>query len=85
MASSVQADSIRRQVRRVFQQHGASSDCDMCESLLIRSGFFCGRRFEMDGLSAIWFVEENELKVYGRDGQLLQTDGYSDEQRRVAA
>lgn len=57
----------------------------MCESLLIRGGYFCGRRFEMDGFSAIWFVEERQLKVYDPDGQLLHADCIGGAQQRVAA
>jgi len=71
MASRLHAETIRLQVRQILEQHGAAPGSEICESLLIRSGFFCGRRFEMDGLSAVWFVEEGELKIYDRDGKTL--------------
>ena len=85
MGSSVRADTIRGQVRHIFQQHGVTEEAEMCESLLIRGGLFCGRRFELDGLSAIWFVEENELKVYDRGGKVLETENLASPQRRNAA
>ena len=85
MASRVQAETIRRQVRQIFQQNGAPSDAELCESLLIRDGYFCGRRFEMDGLCAIWFVEEDELKIYGRDGKVLVANDVETIRRRLAA
>ena len=85
MASRVLAETIRHQIRDHFQQHGVAENAELCESLLIRDGFFCGRRFEMDGLSAIWFVEEDELKVYDRDGTVIVADGIEQIQRRAAA
>ena len=42
------------------------------ESLLIRSGTYCGHRFEKDGFRAVWFIEEEQIKLYGKDGQLLR-------------
>src|SRR6056297_524232 len=37
------------------------------ESVLIRDGFFCGRRMETDAYRAVWFIEEDELKIHQRD------------------
>lgn len=31
--------------------------------MLIRDGFFCGRRFAHDSINGVWFLEENELKI----------------------
>jgi len=64
--------SVRQQIRGTFAQLGASPDREIEETILIRDGFYCGRRFECDGLHAIWFVEENEVKYYGRDGSVWQ-------------
>lgn len=41
------------------------------ESILIRNEFFCGRRFFTSEHSAVWFVEEDELKIFHQDGSLL--------------
>ena len=40
------------------------------ESILIRDEFFVGRRFHTESHTAIWFIEQDELKVYEADGQL---------------
>jgi hypothetical protein len=59
----------------------------MRESILIRDGYYCGRRFETDAGAAIWFVEENQVKVYRADGsmtQVLDTDAPLDERRAAA-
>ena len=85
MASLTHAEAIRNRVRSIFKTCGAASDEEMSESLLIRDGYFCGRRFEMDGLCAVWFVEEDELKVYDRDGALLAANKPETIQRQIAA
>ena len=40
------------------------------ESVLIRDGHYCGRRFECDGNSAVWFIEENQIKCFTQEGAL---------------
>ena len=39
----------------------------LSESILIREGHFCGRSFKTSGFRAIWFIEEDQLKVYEVD------------------
>ena len=63
---------VRQQIRGTFAQLGASTDREIQETILIRDGFYCGRRFECDGMHAIWFMEENQIKYYGRDGSVWQ-------------
>jgi hypothetical protein len=39
--------------------------------LLIRGGHYCGRRFTSpSGRTAIWFIEEDQLKLYDSQGEL---------------
>ncbi len=40
------------------------------ESILIRDEFYCGRRFHTADHQAVWFIEEDELKIYRSSGQL---------------
>jgi hypothetical protein len=40
------------------------------ESILIRDEFYCGRRFHAATHHAVWFVEEDELKIYRNGGEL---------------
>jgi hypothetical protein len=65
-------ESVRAQVAETFATLGNQADGDVRESVLIRAGNYCGRRFSSEGLTAIWFVEENQVKFYGPNGQLLQ-------------
>lgn len=40
------------------------------ESILIRDGFYCGRRFDLGSHRAVWFLEEDVLKIYSQQGEL---------------
>lgn len=40
------------------------------ESILIRNEFYCGRRFHTADYHAVWFIEEDELKIYRNGGEL---------------
>ena len=66
-------DALRQRVRQNFSDLGASPQSDVQESILIQNGLYCGRKLACDGLLAIWFEEEDELKIY-RDGELLLKD-----------
>ena len=41
------------------------------EAILIRDEFFCGRRFYTEHHQAVWFIEEDVLKIYDSRGDLL--------------
>ncbi len=70
MRNPVSTESIRERVRAIFQSHGVAPQAEIHETILIRSGCYCGRRFACDGLEAVWFVEEDQLKVFARSGVL---------------
>ncbi len=40
------------------------------ESMLIRDEFFCGRKFHAQHYTAVWFIEEDVLKIYRADDSL---------------
>jgi hypothetical protein len=44
----------------------------LIESILIRQGVYCGRRFQAARGYAIWFVEENQIKVFEDGGKLVE-------------
>jgi hypothetical protein len=50
-----------------------SSVTDIQETILIRQGCYCGRKISGAGHSAIWFVEESQVKLQDPEGQLLGT------------
>jgi hypothetical protein len=74
---------IRSLICKTFSAFGGSMDRMPRETLLIRDGFFCGRRFESDGLQAVWFTEENEVKFFDRNGAILRVVGLASDNLQV--
>jgi hypothetical protein len=68
MQNDRQTKEVREHVHQVFLQHGVDKDALIEEAILIRDGFYCGRCFECESLQAIWFVEEDQLKIYNEQG-----------------
>ncbi|HAY79179.1 MAG TPA: hypothetical protein DCY79_05165 [Planctomycetaceae bacterium] len=67
-----QIAQIRHLVSAQFARMGCQPDASLSETLLIRNGFYCGRRFRVCGLEAVWFFEEQQLKFYAEDGSVAQ-------------
>ena len=64
---------IRSFIRHKFARFSGSTDVVPSEAMLIRDGYFCGRRFSGGGYEAVWFIEENQIKFYDREGSLLES------------
>ncbi len=82
-------DQIRSLICQTFAEFGGAMDRRPGEAVLIRDGYYCGRRFEADGLHAVWFTEEHEIKFYDRAGAVLRVVGltavaHAADQRRAA-
>ncbi len=41
------------------------------ESILIRNGLYCGRKFQWQGYEVVWFLDEDEIKFFGPCGNIL--------------
>jgi len=67
----VNADSLRNSLGGQLQLSQADLEGRMKETLLVRNGVYCARRFAIDGYVLTWFVEENQVKLTGPDGKLL--------------
>lgn len=77
MTNSQRLATVRRCLTRWLRQHGGNGDTlpigvPFRESILIRDGFYCGRRFHAPGHEAVWFLEEDQLKIASDDGQTLE-------------
>jgi hypothetical protein len=70
-------EAVRRYVRNTFIEYGAPRVCEIAESVLIRDDCYCGRRFRADGFQAVWFIEEDEVKVYDRRGDVIRVTSAS--------
>jgi len=84
MTNSQRLAIVRSSLLRWLEEHhdAAANDLDAfqasssdnaitSESILVRNDFFCGRRFRTATHNAVWFIEEDQLKIYQNDGQLL--------------
>jgi len=75
----------RLYVQSTFSQMRVTDE--IAETALIRDGAYCGHRFSAGNLSAVWFFEENEVKIYDDQRKLLRVDSLQEEQpalRRAA-
>lgn len=81
MTNSQRLANVRKAFQHWLAEHAGSAAEDggdgrpesrlAGESILIRGGFYCGRRLDASTHHAVWFVEEDELKVYEATGQLV--------------
>ena len=62
---------VRRLVADALLSHCGPHENAVQESIVIRNGVYCGRRFQTAGGYAIWFVEENQVKVFEDGGRLV--------------
>jgi hypothetical protein len=65
-------DSVRRLVAETLVALGLSSGAEPRETILIRDGAYCGRRFDSADGHAVWFIEEAEIKFFRCDGSLVR-------------
>ena len=65
--------SVRALVLQTFAQFGLTADDDLQETILIRDGAYCGRRFDVEQGHAVWFLEEGQLKFFDANGSVIHT------------
>ena len=63
---------MRAAISTQLQLLGVSSPVELHETLLIRNGLFCGRKFQCEGHLVVWFIEEDEIKFFSPCGELLR-------------
>ena len=85
MRHSELLQQIRNRVSQALAAMGVETT-DMNETILIRDGHYCGRRFQVEHGHAVWFLEENQIKVYLSDGQVivLEPEEKDETERKVA-
>lgn len=65
--------SIREFVQQAVAELGGSQSVACGEALLCRDDYVVGRKFNFDGVRAIWFADAEEVTIHGADGQDLRT------------
>ena len=63
---------VRGLVAHALLSQSGPEDTALEESIVIRHGVYCGRRFRAAGGYAIWFIEENQVKVFEDGGKLVE-------------
>jgi hypothetical protein len=66
-------DYVRKLIADHFAALGRDLSDGLHETILIRQGYYCGRRFSLNGCQAIWFIEEKEIKFYDQQGGVVKT------------
>jgi hypothetical protein len=73
MTNSQRLAAVRTALRQwIAERHPGRDDSGkpLSEAMLIRDGYFCGRRFRFQLYHAVWFIEEDEVKILGPDGAI---------------
>jgi hypothetical protein len=79
-----QLQRTREFVEQTFQQVDEQIMLPLREAAIIRAGHYCGHRFMSGRLSAVWFFEEDEVKIYGDDGHLIDVKHVYQKLRKAA-
>lgn len=88
MTNSQRLSIVRRLLESWWRERQPGAAEEMRESILIRDGYYCGRRFLCGSLSAVWFAEEDQIKLFDQDGQLIESlaiEDFRDSVQRRAA
>ena len=72
MTNSQRLATVRHRLQQWIAEagEGDANEPIIREAILIRDEFYVGRRFYTESHHAVWFIEEDELKIFGPDGQL---------------
>ncbi len=62
---------IRQFIQQRFAELSPTAGSIVDETLLIRDGQYCGHRYRATDLTAVWFLEENEIKFYDQAGHVI--------------
>lgn len=77
MSNVIDAEKVRAYVAQTLGGFGAQDVDQLHESILIRGGLFCGRKYACNGYEGIWFIEEDQIKFFAPCGDLLLSDSMS--------
>lgn len=69
-------ENVRRLITEAFARLGLREPDQFRESILLHGGTYCGRRFDGAGAHAVWFAEENQIKIVADDGRILQLSAH---------
>lgn len=64
---------VRQLIDDLLIRYGTPRNAEARETLLIHEGTYCGHRINKGDFHAVWFIEEDQVKVFGPDGALLDS------------
>ena len=71
MANSKRLSTVRAAIEGYLASQADQAGCEIVtESILIRDEHYCGRRFTTSTHQAVWFIEEDQVKIYAADRSL---------------
>ncbi len=73
MSNATPVEKIRLAIAEQLTTFGVPSISSMHETILIRNGIFCGRKFQCEGYEVVWFMEEDQIKFFSPCGDLLKS------------
>lgn len=71
MTNSQRLELVRQNICQWLTDHGYPATEKIAESILIRDGFYCGRRFKIEDCTAVWFTESDQIKIHDAENNLL--------------
>ena len=72
MSTATPVEKIRCAIAEQLNSFGVQDIDSLHETILIRNGLFCGRKFQCEGHEVVWFIEEDEIKFFSPCGDLLR-------------
>jgi len=63
---------VRELVQQQFSEMRTGGGTICGEAVLVRGGQYCGHRFQGIGISAVWFLEEDQIKFYDDAGGVIK-------------
>ena len=73
MTPSQKLSRARNCVLTFCQERFPGETIELRDSVFICDEFYRGRRFRCDQISAVWFMEEDQVKIHAPDGTCLAT------------
>ena len=71
-------------VATTFSKLGMPHPIEVCETLLVKEGFFIGHKFRCAGGYALWGAGWNSVEFYDENGKLLKLIAVKKAVRRLA-
>lgn len=72
MSTVTPVEKMRHAIAEQLGQFGLQRLESLHETMLIRDGLFCGRKFQAENFVVVWFVEEDEIKFFNPGGELIK-------------